>query len=267
MHARHLVEIAAWTAANAATIADSINQDITLFSDTYWVAHKSRSLRWSLALKTFEKDLVADSARHNPWPALEIIVEEIVAAEVLTRVWAAVMVSVDLQHQRVNYAPMAHSIFISHIEVRNRVMRLLLAAQIQNEQLFNRVNQLRKMVEKWTDLLLGMFPDQRAARKFAFDLERLQDHAREQRLYSSAELRQRTGILLGSIESSFRSLCNKWSANPELNRRVVDGLIACVGPGTFDYNHLPPVVAQVWSEKSHSETEILVERLAQLEAT
>ncbi|MEZ6094317.1 MAG: hypothetical protein R3C03_08750 [Pirellulaceae bacterium] len=244
---------------------NSFEPDMTT-SESFWQSAKARASRWTTALRTFEHDLNSDGRGHNPWPALEIIVEEIVASEMLTRIWSAMLVSIDHANGEKELTPMAHSVFISHLEARNRVMRILLNHQSQNTPLFNRINQVRRSVEKWTDLFLAILPDVEAAGQFAFDEKRFEDYSREQGHYTEEQNRQRCEVLLRSASTTFRAQCGRWSANPELNRRILDGIVAGIGYHAFEREQLPSLVASLWTEKSHSDTQVLVERLAQLDA-
>ncbi len=265
MHARHQLEIAGWIAANAESIINTIDQTENVLLETYWLSMKTRTSRWNAALKTFERDLESKDRDFNPWPALEIILEEIVVAESLTRVWSAVIVSFDLHLGVKEFSPLAHSVFISHMETRNRVIRLLLRSRGENELVFDRINQLRRSVEKWTDLFLGLLPCKEIARNFSFDSKRHEDFSREGNLGDPELSDQRVHTWLASAEKTFAQQCKKWSANPELNRRIVEGIFACIPNQLFESSELPPLVASLWREKSHANAQALIDRLSLLD--
>jgi hypothetical protein len=63
----------------------------------------------------------------------------------------------------------------------------------------------------------------------------------------------------------FQQSPSKWSANPELNRRIVDGVLACLDHEAFAENSVPNSMRQLWVEKAHTDTEVLVEQLNQLD--
>lgn len=266
MHARHLAEIAAWIATQAQEITQAMTHDAHLLADTYWVASKARCLRWSTALKTFESDLNVEPPTHNPWPALETIIEEILVTETLTRIWGAILVSTDTTRGTRDYSPLAHSVFISHMELRNRVLRILLRSRGQHELLFEKTNQLRNAIEKWTDLFLAKLPVFEAAKAFAFDAKRFEDFYREQMGERERDMKSRNQILTASFQQSMQKQCKPWSANPELNRRVVEGIAACIDETLFEPEQLPTILLPLWSERAHSRTEMLVAQLSQLDA-
>ena len=59
----------------------------------YWAASKIRLQRWITTLKMFENDVRNPEQNHDPWPALEIVVQEILYSELLTRVWSATVLN------------------------------------------------------------------------------------------------------------------------------------------------------------------------------
>ena len=76
--------------------------------------------------RMFADDLERDDDQHNPWPAISIVAEEIILSEMLTRVWSAVITQKSSNDQQSEFASIAHSILIGHVEARNRAFRILL---------------------------------------------------------------------------------------------------------------------------------------------
>lgn len=265
MHARQLSEIAAWLAVHSKTLLTNNRNHEALLAQHYWTNSRIRSSRWNAALKVFAEDLADEAPVHNPWPAFEIIAEEIFLSEMLTRIWATYLVSLDIQQQREEYTGLAHGTFIAHVETKNRVFRLMLSAQGKNEAVFDRLNQLRRLVEKWTDLFLAWFPQQEVAQQFAFDRRRLADFVQERGYYDDQQSARQQQILISSMLRGLQQSPSKWSANPELNRRIVDGVLACLDNESFAQVAYPGSLSQLWVEKAHTDTEVLVEQLNQLD--
>jgi hypothetical protein len=266
MHARQQSEIAAWLALNSAAIIHGSQKVDGLVAASYWTNSKSRLTRWNEALKTFDHDIRNPDESHNPWPAIEVIVEEIVTSEMLTRIWSAVMLSLDATNGRNDLSGLAHSVFLGHMEARNRTLRLLLAGRAANERLFDRINQLRRSVEKWTDLFLSWIPNQAVSRKFAFDVTRFDDYVGEHDFYTDEQLLARHQVLIRSMNTMLVTQTSQWSANPELNRRIVDGILACMHRDTFDSAGLPKSLSQIWLERAHNDTQILIGQLESLDS-
>jgi hypothetical protein len=266
MHARQQTEIAAWLALNSNAIIHGSQRVEGMVAASYWSGSKSRLARWNMALKTFDHDIRHPHESHNPWPAIEIVVEEIVAAEMLTRIWSAILVSLDEASGRGELSGLAQSVFLAHMEARNRTLRLLLSGRAANERMFDRINQLRRSVEKWTDLFLSWLPNGSVARRFAFDQPRFDDYHSEHDFYTDEQMASRHQVLIRSMTTMLSSLTGKWSANPELNRRIVDGVLACIDRDAFDAKGLPKSLSSIWIERAHSDAQILIGQLESLES-
>lgn len=265
MHARHQAESAAWIALNAPAVLRSSGRLEGLLAASYWSNAKARQVRWNAALKMFDEDIRNPDRSHNPWPAIETVLDEIIVSEMLTRVWSAVLVSVDEASGQGEMAGLAHSVFIGHMEARNRALRLLIGGRHLNERLFDRANQLRRNIEKWTDLFLAAIPNPQVARRFAFDRARFDDFRGEQGLYPEQELSTRQQVLIRSMASMLESLTGQWIANPELNRRIVDGILACLDREMFAPEGMPKFLQALWMERSHSDAALLLGQLESLE--
>ncbi len=92
---------------------------------------------------------------------MAIVVQEILLSEMLSRVWSATMVAHDDYQRTDELHGVAHSIHIGQIEAKNRALKILLSVELESSEVFERLNQLRRKVERWTDLLLGQLPDSR----------------------------------------------------------------------------------------------------------
>ena len=265
MHATQLSELATWAAFNShlivhrseALTADSCNQ--------YWSQSKCRQARWMSALKLFEADLNDQDNNHDPWPAIEIVVQEIFLSEMLTRIWSAAMVAHDIHYEANELTGLAHSIHIGHLEAKNRAMRLLLNEDSTNPEIFDRLNWLRRKVERWTDLLLGQLPDTVAAQRFGFQPNRVKDFAEENASSEIQESNARRVLYAASLKEDLGKVTNKYSANPDINRRIASGLLACFPSDRFDSYGMPKSVQMMWLEKTTDETQLLLDNLSALD--
>lgn len=265
MHARDQFEIACWMAAHAAEVIDGIDVPQIQTIESFWLHHKSRASRWAIALKTFQDDLRCRRPDFNPWPALEIVLEEVLVSEGATRIWAALSVVLSELTGIDRLSLLARSAFITHIESRNRALRLLLDFQRTNPEAFDRFNRTRSLVEKWTDLFLSLIPWTEIAVQFAFDPKRVQDHERERYEDGGDYAAERVKIWLSAAEHGMRDQCQKWMANPDLNRRIVESLILMIDWERYDSTRLPAGIARLILEVGHVRTQNLVDELAQLD--
>ena len=86
MHASQLAEIGSWVAIHSSNLIYGQQDQPMLVASNYWTSSKIRLQRWVTALKMFEQDIQHPQHGHDPWPALEIVVHEILVSELLTRV-------------------------------------------------------------------------------------------------------------------------------------------------------------------------------------
>ena len=209
----------------------------------------------------FERDVELDNPDHDPWPAIEIVVQEMLLSDLLTRIFSAAMVTHDVYHDSDELRGLAHGIHIGHIEAKNRALRIMLKGQVANEQAFEDMNALRRRIERWTDLFLAQLPVCQESDLFAFDLSRLNDFRLENRLADSQEKYRRQHVFSASLASDLKSLSIQFPANPELNRQIAAGVISCFAADRFDSFGLPKSANLVWMEKTHMDTQLLVDHL------
>ena len=266
MHASQLAEIGTWAAVHSGNLVFGEQEQPMLSVSRYWAASKIRLQRWITTLKMFENDVRNPEQNHDPWPALEIVVQEILYSELLTRVWSATVLTHDWYHQSDELYGLAHSVHVSHIEAKNRALRVLLMGQASNEAAFDRMNSLRRRMERWTDLFLGQLPRGDKASVFGFDRERVRDFNGEQRSHVGREFDSRQKVLLASFACELLKGRVSCAANPELNRDIASGVLACFPSDRFDSNGLPKSAQMIWLEKSHNDTQMLVDHLYDFEA-
>ncbi len=261
MNAQTLAEIGSWIAIHSTALVHGEPPQQALAVKTYWTASKCRLQRWAGALKMFERDVELDSPDHDPWPAIEIVVQEILLSDLLTRVFSAAMVTHDVYHDSDELRGLAHGIHIGHIEAKNRALRIMLKGQAANEHAFENMNTLRRRIERWTDLFLAQLPLCKESELFAFDVSRLNDFRLENRLADAGEKSRRQQVFSASLASDLKSLSVQFPANPELNRQIAAGVISCFAADRFDSYGLPKSVNHIWMENAHLDTQMLVDHL------
>ena len=265
MHASQLAQIGSWIAVHAPALIFGNSGPRELASASYWTASKCRLQHWNAALRMFEDDLRDPDSAHNPWMAIEAVVEEVFVSEFLTRIWSAAVLAYDNYQDSDELFGLAHSVHISHIEVRNRAMRVLLGGQALNENSFDRLNVLRRKIERWTDLFLVHATDLEIAKMFAFDEERVADFFEEHEEMSPTAHTRRNQILIASFAAELQSFQSQWAANPKLNREISSSLLGCFPSDRFDSLGLPKSFGQVLLEKTQHDTQVLVDRLLEID--
>ncbi len=214
----------------------------------------------------FERDLLEKNPDHNPWPAIEIVVQEILISELLTRLFSAAMISHDFYQRSDELHGLAHGVHVGHIEAKNRALRIMLKGQSANEEAFDRMNALRRRIERWTDLFMAQLPVCEDGDQFAFDKGRLHDYRLENRQSNHEEKLHRQLAFVASLSSDLNSLATQFPANPELNRQVAAGVISCFPTDRFDSLGLPKSARMIWIEKAQLDTQMLMDDLMEFES-
>jgi len=243
MHCIELARLATLIAAQGPTLA-SLRPDIPADAMTrYWVASRQRTELWHRGLaRLADLESTGNSLAIDAWWFEHVpMIEEILVSEMLTRVMAAVGAALDTDIQERDIEPITYSIFQTHLESRNRVLRVLLFSRGRSVELALRLNRLRRCVERWNDFLLAplisAYPD---SIQFAIDVGRARAYASECPL----EGRDRTSdgihwLSAATLEISLSNLCDRRAALPQANRHVGQAVLAFLRSPTFDSLGLP----------------------------
>jgi len=194
------------------------------------------------------------------------VLEEILVTELLTRVWAAVAAACDSARGRQELDPIAQNVFRSHLDARRRLLAIVAEARAIALPHAVLLNELRRRVERWTDMLLAhvapfidvtpFAPEPARARDFAEDL----DHQSTQ-----SDSRLTGEIILASLRASFTDGLENRSPNSDLNRRIASALLGMLPASTDD----PASLAKsLWLQRlftTANEAEGMVEELLRLE--
>lgn len=265
MRASQLAELGSWIALHADHFIYCEYHQPSLTATNYWTASKARLQRWDAALKRFEQDFANCERVHDPWPALEMVVQEILISELLTRVWSATVIIHDWYHQQdAMYGP-THSVHVAHLEAKTRAIRILLQARPRNEFVFDRLNRLRRRVERWTDMFLGQLPNAEKVSIFGFDRNRVFDFNREQDNEFLSEIAIRQRVLAASFSIDVVRDQTPCCVNPDLNRELAAGILDFFTADRFDSNSMPKSIRWIWLEKAQIDTQLLLDELVGFE--
>lgn len=241
MHARELVELAAVVAAHGPVLIRQ-SQRITASSiEQYWAASKCRLDRWGRALKQLGSQTTPTApACVGEASAVCSLLEEILAGEVLTRVWTAVACAFDRIHETDQVESVARSVLIGHLEARHRVLTLLVRGPGVDAEEAVKLNRLRRRTERWTDMLLGYLMGVYDVQEFAIDPQRAKDFAED--LSYQSQLpggRHAWSLVQASLQAAFGQGLSPTSPNADLNRQIATSILSCFHPEVFDETGLP----------------------------
>lgn len=261
MHAIELIMLAAHVARGGrGWIRHTEPVDPRPFND-YWCCCKIRLDRWYAQLKSCSYAI--EQSQSFPWSKARPLVEEIIASEVLTRVWAAAATARDRVAGTSDSEPLVRSIFIGHLEARNRALRLLLYAPGVAAEDAVALNNLRNQAERWTDLLIGGLLSECDVTEFAVDPARARDFADDLQESCSIDADTVWGTLLGSIRQGFTQSLTTPPAQPELNAQIYNSVAQAIGAGE---GYVPLLESEDWLLRIEQMTEATAELIQQLEA-
>jgi hypothetical protein len=84
MHARELIELAAFVAAEGSTLRRSMRRISPEAMAQYWMVSKCRSDRWGRSLREFRQRQSLKTGDADSWSAVRGVCEEILTTEMLT---------------------------------------------------------------------------------------------------------------------------------------------------------------------------------------
>lgn len=264
MHAADLVDLAGFVSTHAGLLTNQHSKWAVIAAERYWAASKCRLDRWGRSLKLFSEDLKTQHEVYTPWPAIELVANEILTSEMLTRVWAAVACIHDAKFQDDVFESVARSVLVGHMEARHRVLKLIVIGNKARRPEAAKLNLRRMKIERWTDLLLGNL-NHSLAMQFGFDAERVDEFAREKVDYADATESASWHLMLQSSHKSFLAYRNTPAINGDLNEEVFAAVMSCFPAEVFDSSGEYHSLWLLRMSCMADETEKLLERFFRME--
>src|SRR5262245_46816599 len=180
MHARELAELAALVAVHAPTLVQSAGRVPPGINEQYWAASKCRLDRWGRTLRQLTAAAVEPQLPPTlSWQRVRPHLEEILVTELLARLWAAAATAYDAAHSEQDLSPVARNVLNGHLEARQRLLSLLADGRVIALPEASKLDQLRRRIERWTDMLLAHLADSIDIAEFAFEPGRAADFAED----------------------------------------------------------------------------------------
>ncbi|MHB0957820.1 MAG: hypothetical protein ACYC0X_18910 [Pirellulaceae bacterium] len=233
MHVRELVELGALVATRGLIYIQRSNLLTKRRMEQYWLASRFRQDRWMRAMKVF--DLSASTLARPDSHELRPVIEEVLASELVTRTWAAVACAHERRHGGRFLEPIMLSVLSSHQEARDRAVQFIMCGKglpLEDEVA---LNHLRRLTERWTDVLLGYLAGAHDIEGFAFNADRARDSAndlRDEQLAGRED--QPWKLAMMSLQGAFERGLMDSCANPDLNARIAGSILACFDSEMFE---------------------------------
>lgn len=216
----------------------------------YWTASRSRHELWHRALARYRDANASGDARQTRewWTEHEVLLEEIIVSELLTRVIAAIgaesIVSEcgeDSTENHESLAAVTHGIYLSQLEASNRVANLILDANGARVQCIVRLNRLRYGVERWTDWLIGRVTvNLTRGYDYCIDIERAKTFCQEVREnVESSHDDTTTWLMNAAMRDMLVRRTSETTALPQANHQVASAALSLFRPELFDGDGIP----------------------------
>lgn len=224
----------------------------------YWLASHERFQHWAAALKVHEEPyrLMHEDEQHERWLRLHGLFEEIMAAGIFTRVWTAISRDLGAEYEIESFV---QSAYLKQLETRKRALKLLLKETISHRQ-SAQLDKLRRRAERWTDLLLAHMVQFRAIEEYAFELPRVDDFAETLAMGENRDVA--SSLLLQSIKRPMGRKTQVPCPHPALNCRVVESILAALGPDTCDSIGKHQKLWEIRLQRAVQDTQRLVDQLS-----
>ena len=257
MHARELSQLAATVAMNAPLLVQHGEPFPTSAMEVYWTASKCRQENWSRSLKEFcTRSQDGSPVKTEVQCAIQPVLEEVLTAEVLTRVWVAACTLANEKRDSKEIVAIARNIMSAHLESRNRVLNLMVYGYGLRVEDAVGLNRLRIRNEHWTDLLLSLLSPSDSVVEWAFQPERVRRLCSSlSRRESAAGLGMARALLIAAFGAAYHPATSATASNEALNRRIASSIIACFPPHTFDSTGQLTSIRQLWLLQSASDTQ------------
>jgi hypothetical protein len=200
----------------------------------YWSASKTRLDRWGRALKASTGLANQNAPPGVQWGVFWDVLVEILASEVLTRAWTAVLCAHDRLHNQEEAEPIARSVYLGHLEARRRVLSFLAHVERLDPIEVLSLDHLRSRCERWSDWLIGHIAISHDVSEFAADPDRAAVFGRE--LRAARTRGQDTAawqLLLASMKVGFRDVSTEATPNYDLNLAIGASIVGCFTPELF----------------------------------
>lgn len=232
--AREFVEMAAVLVDQGLLAVHRMDRLSTSSAEAYWSASKCRIERWADTFQYF-RAARAKSGASKAWLAMRPWFDEILITEILTRVWTAFATVCEAPSEDKHIEPIARSVFVGHLEARQRLLRLLVDERDLDSKSANSLDRVRRNAERWTDMLLGYLMINHDVSQFAFDPERVTDFAEGINLEREDKTDDLSWSLLqASLKASFGPDKTSVLPNTDLNQEILYGVFGAFGPDFYD---------------------------------
>jgi hypothetical protein len=236
MQARELIDLAAFLAAQGSLFLGGVRQMPSTALAQYWTVSKCRMDRWNRALRNVQTLPLAVRGEVSPATRnLQAVCEEILVSEMVTRVWSSLLTAWDYRIGSGEAQPVAANVLSGQLEASNRVLGIISYNPDTAAGSGNELNRLRRLTERWTDLLLAGLGSLVRMADFAHDAARAEEFSHDfDPTQQPAVRKQAWSLVAESLRESFTPYLRQVTPNADLNGRIAGAILACFPVEVFD---------------------------------
>ncbi|WP_149752681.1 hypothetical protein [Rubripirellula obstinata] len=204
----------------------------------YWSASRNRLELWHQTMARYRA--AEDSGNvmqlKTWWQQHAGVMEEVLVTEMLTRVVAAIAAGLDAVQRVDEISPVTHAVYLSHLEARNRVQQIMLFGRGNSVSDAVRLNRLRRVVERWTDTMIGRLSiDMPDLTRYGINVELAKQHAKESRDFSVGVAgRTTTWLMNAAMRDALQRRTSQQTSLPGANHAVASSVAMMLRPDLFD---------------------------------
>ena len=197
----------------------------------FWSVSRGRSRHWQKQL-----ELWTDPANPEPdWSTTEKTLVALFSSELLTRLACTLLAASDARRGRHDCGAIAQNVFLGHLECRKQALSLLLNERRLQPAQLTWIDQLRRRVERWTDVLLGHLVVRYGLASYTIDPARSRDFGIEQlRMVTSPRAAQLWEVYRISLCSSFTDYQIVSELDSQFRQSLVECLWGWIPPALFN---------------------------------
>jgi hypothetical protein len=234
VHCCELLELSAVVATQGAVLIRGAAVIPEPALQQYWAASRSRFDRWGRALKA-AYGLADREPQGAQWHVFWDVLVEVLASEVLTRTWTAVLCAHDRLHNRDEAEPVARSVYLGHLESRRRVLNFLAHISRLDPLDAELLDRLRSRCERWSDWLVAQIAAHHDVCSFAADPDRAAEFVQDLRgARGGNEAATASRLLVASLRAGFRDVQTRATPNYDLNLAIATSILGCFTPELFE---------------------------------
>lgn len=231
-----MVELATIASAYSSHVIESFEPLPSQPLADYWIGSRRRLSRWLRALKHHAELIDATDPKARPERLREAkpLLEEIFAADMLARVWGAVLAAADRRRNSVHSDPVARNVLIGQLQARQFALELMLRVEGSEDVDLLAVDRLRRHSERWSDVLLGHLVVRYEVADFPFDADRARDFGEQHIAHDIANPDAEVwNLILAGLRLGFAPA---WSTDDHLfgpTCEIATAVIATFPPSAF----------------------------------